>query len=72
MVMEPISVEEAQRLAARSGLKPVRDIKTGKISLLRTVQSGFQLVSWSELETELTEQGLALYRSNGTLSIRQA
>ena len=69
MVMEPISVDEAERLARRNGLKPIRDIKTGTISLARTIKLGFLSVSWTEVERELNERGLALYRSNGSVVI---
>ena len=69
MVMEPISVDEAERLARRNGLKPIRDIKTGTISLARTAKLGFQRVSWTEVERELNERGLALYKSNGSVVI---
>ena len=69
MVMEPISVDEAESLAQRNGLKPIRDIKTGAISLARSIKPGFQTVSWTEVVRELSERGLALYQSNGSVVI---
>ena len=69
MVMEPISIEQAKRIAAQKRLMPGKVRGTNGIQFTRGNNSRIQPISWDEFERLLRQRGLQIYESSGWMEI---
>lgn len=69
MVMEPISIEHAKRIAAQKRLMPGKVRGTNGIQFTRGNNSRIQPISWDEFERLLRQRGLQVYESSGWMKI---
>lgn len=69
MVMEPISIEQAKRIAAQKRLMPGKVRGTNGIQFTRGNNSRIQPISWDEFERLLRQRGLQVYESSGWMKI---
>lgn len=72
MVMEKISLDKAQEIAKKKGLKPgrVRTTKSG-IQFTKGKNKNVDVISWGEFEESLKKRDLAIYNSGGWMKIRR-
>lgn len=69
MVMEPISVDRAIRIAKRKGLKPGRVKGTNGIQFTKGRNRRLEIIDWEEFERTLKRRRLQIYESGGWMKI---
>lgn len=69
MVMEPISVDRAIRIAKRKGLKPGRVKGTNGIQFTKGRNRRLEIIDWEEFEKTLRRRRLQIYESGGWMKI---
>lgn len=69
MVMGPISVEEAMRIAQRKRLKPGRVRGTNGVCFTNGRNGRIEEISWDEFRRTLRERSLQVYESGGWMKI---
>ena len=69
MVMEPISVDDAIKIAKRKGLKPGRVKNTQGIQFTKGKNDRLEIIDWDEFKTTLTKRKLQVYESGGWMKI---
>ncbi len=69
MVMRPISVAEARKIAEKKGLKPGRVKGTDGVQFTKGKNDRLEIISWDEFEKTLNRRKLAVYESGGWMKI---
>ncbi len=69
MVMEPISVDDAIKIAKRKGLKPGRVKNTQGIQFTKGKNDRLEIIDWDEFKSTLTKRKLQVYESGGWMKI---
>jgi len=69
MVMEPISIDRAVRIAKRKGLKPGRVKGTNGIQFTKGRNRRLEIIDWEEFEKTLKRRRLQIYESGGWMKI---
>jgi len=69
MVMKPISLDEAKKIAKRKGLKPGRVKGTKGIQFTKGKNERLEIIDWDEFERTLNKRKLAIYESGGWMKI---
>lgn len=69
MVMTPIDVTRAQKIATKAGLRPARVKGTEVLQFTRRATGNFEPIDWTDFASTLGERGLRVYESGGWLKI---
>jgi hypothetical protein len=69
MVMEPISLDRAIRIAKRKGLKPGRVKGTNGIQFTKGRNKRLEIIDWNEFEKTLKRRRLQVFESGGWMKI---
>ncbi|MCK4758217.1 MAG: hypothetical protein KAS67_07185 [Thermoplasmata archaeon] len=67
--MEPISVDDAIKIAKRKGLKPGRVKNTQGIQFTKGKNDRLEIIDWDEFKSTLTKRKLQVYESGGWMKI---
>lgn len=69
MVMEPITVDKAKKIASRKGLKPGRVKGTTGVQFTKGRNKRLEIIDWEDFEKTLKKRRLAVYESGGWMKI---
>ena len=69
MVMEEISIDAAEKIASKKGLKPGRVKGTQGIQFTKGKNDRLEVIDWAEFEKTLKTRKLAVYESGGWMKI---
>ncbi|MFO7990744.1 MAG: hypothetical protein R6U61_00440 [Thermoplasmata archaeon] len=69
MSMEKISVDKAQEIATKKGLKPGLVKGTDGIQFTKGKNPRLEVIDWDEFKSKLAERNLAVYESGGWMKI---
>ncbi len=69
MSMKKISVDKAQEIATKKGLKPGLVKGTDGIQFTKGNNPRLETIDWGEFKNKLAERNLAVYESGGWMKI---
>ena len=72
VVMEPISIDKAKKIANNKGLKPGKVKGTEGVQFTKGKNSRLDVITWDEFEAALKKRKLAIYESGGWMKIMKA